>query len=84
LKITSASSFAGPAISFAAIGRSFIASFWGDENKVECFGMLGELDYECFVAANDTLEPYDSARHGQINFFFVPRERRADYTSAKA
>jgi FkbM family methyltransferase len=57
---------------------------WGDENKVECFAMLGELNYECFIAANETLEPYDSARHGQINFFFVPRERRADYAIAKA
>jgi FkbM family methyltransferase len=52
---------------------------WGAQNKTDCFAMLTGLNYAPFVAGAGGLEPYDSVRHTQINFFFVPRERRSEY-----
>lgn len=52
---------------------------WGDANKRDCFALLDELGYDSFVAGGAGLEPYEAARHDQINFFFVPQERLAEY-----
>lgn len=52
---------------------------WSEDNKRDCFALLDELGYESFVAGGTGLEPYEAERHHQINFFFVPQERRAEY-----
>lgn len=42
------------------------------DNKDECFAFLTALGYTAFVAVGTDLVAYEPARHGHVNFLFVP------------
>jgi FkbM family methyltransferase len=58
------------------------AELFSAENKDECFEFLMALGYRAFVAVGADLVAYDPARHGHVNFLFVPPPERLISPSA--
>jgi FkbM family methyltransferase len=58
------------------------AELFSPDNKDECFAFLTGLGYAAFVAVGSDLVAYDPARHGHVNFLFVPPRRPAQVSAA--
>jgi FkbM family methyltransferase len=54
------------------------AELFSPENKDECFAFLMALGYRAFVSVGADLVAYDPARHGHVNFLFLPPDSVAE------
>ena len=45
---------------------------WDNENRVKCFEFIRSLGYQVYVLENKILTLFDSTKHKQHNFTFVP------------
>ncbi|MDW3649199.1 MAG: FkbM family methyltransferase [Bacteroidia bacterium] len=52
---------------------------WDNENRQECFRLLGDLDYEFFVLSELGLKVFEAGKDLQHNFFFIPAERKKEF-----
>ena len=48
---------------------------WDNENRAKCFTLFESLGYSIQVLREGSLVNYDSAKHPNQNFFFVPQAR---------
>lgn len=47
------------------------AELWDNENRKQCFDLLGSFNYSVFVAGKNGLEPFQPLVHQTQNFIFV-------------
>jgi hypothetical protein len=48
------------------------AELWDNENRRNCLNLLEGLNYRSFVVVNDKLVAFDSDKHRNQNFIFLP------------
>lgn len=48
------------------------AELWDNQNRVNCFDLLGGIGYRVMVSNAGTLKPFDRAKDTTQNFFFLP------------
>ncbi len=47
------------------------AELWDNENRINCFNLLSDLNYRALVVVNDELVSFDSHKHDNQNFIFI-------------
>lgn len=49
---------------------------WENENRNQCFQILEELGYQCYVLINKKLQKFNTKEHHTQNFFFIHPQRK--------
>lgn len=46
------------------------AELWDNQNRINCFDLLGSLSYRAFIVEKDVLIPFNPTKHTSQNFIF--------------